>query len=1145
MIRFIDLATGNVFDGSQPYVFWFEEEQSTNLLYIRKICILSNKSSIKCTIENNDVFQLIDVNKIANVKDITVNYKSYKDIQEMISISYQSQGTPYKDFYVHMVYVLGHSASAGEYQCEATIDDTKISIGADFYNENETLGINVSNMGLDIPKDVQRAIYESNLREDGVDNILLNRKFKELLIQYMDIIANKGSYNSLLNSLSWFEYGDLVKIYDYWKHGEVDRELMYHEDLKQIVDNKIQEMLSTFQKTTYIGLYYGLQSIRKDSNGDIVYRDKNYFVKGDEDNDWLPARTQLNLSKDKDYILQIGEGDISVEEGNDGKNDSAKFIPLKAEDDNTLPEPLPELIPTTSLWSTVDLSLKMALLGNFFSTYFMPIHLDLLHSTIESIVYSDTIKILPWVVNNRFDNFDSIQAFECSLKNGDTYYLNDVRCRVYPNTPFGAELEDVREEIPGQSIECAEKTVKKLDDSAEHTEDKHGNIWHQAYKEKEFDIFGVETEDRAWSSKDKEGNAPTNDDQILFDAQYFNGVGAIIPINCTFKGVQIGCPFVEASILVYHNGDSHIHQTTRLYNDRDEMNTYTRTMNFSVLLQDVGNYVFVISFKTSDSKEFMRTFRFRVDDDIYQNVKPYLIKKKDYWKILDEFGSNNFSILQASETDPTIDYTLGDYMYSLIRQDGTPNPHYRQFLATSVNSFIDNISTNTCILYQPKYTLGKNGTKTIVSKLYYYFKITKNTDINPTKTINKEINGTSASEVQSATNDIISELQNFLPSYIWIVQERYIDFNGEVKIPYILGINREFTTDDEIVMLDKKNIGIIRDGKDMTLDLKMTINSRTLKPTFKCNHEKYVYIKLGKISSAETVSPAPGIVAMKAKSRKAISTQSIADVPFAINDFIKQDEVAPQATMKTQYEWDWYDLTTFRKSWFVDKRKIKLSDGTTRDETDAEQIKRKEPSNLALIDNRVIHLKIDTKEGVEQYIDVDLSNLWRIDPSSPYDSDGNPKKFVLNARQTMYRDPVVAVSCYDIKDGLNGKVNKTKYGEIWKREFFVPFFYELKEVEDNTIRQDQVLCFFPDLTKIKGKNISDIGWKIINDTYDKVIIPKAAEGFNIYPIDPMLGRYDYRILIDKGYYNLELKYELVDNADHNHIYKSNSQFVVV
>mgnify|MGYP004618829337 CR=1 FL=1 len=1099
MIRFIDLSTGNVFDGSQPYVFWFEKEQSTNLLYIRKICILSNKSSIECTIEDNSVFQLIDVNKIADIKDITVHYKSYKDIQEMISINYTSQGTPYKDFYIHMLYVLGHSASAGEYQCEVVVDDTMISVGADFYNENETLGINVSNMGLDIPKDVQRAIYESNLREDSVDNILLNRKFKELLIQYMDIIANKGSYSSLLNSLSWFEYGDLVKIYDYWKHGEVDRELMYREDLKQIVDNRIKDMLSTFQKTTYIGLYYGLQSIKKDRDGNIIYRDKNYFVKGDEDSDWLPAHTQLNLSKDKDYILQIGEGNIDVEEGkSDDTNDLAKFIPLKAENDDTIPEPLPELIPTTSLWSTVDLSLKMALLGNFFSTYFMPIHLDLLHSTIENIVYNDTIKITPWVINNRFDNFDSVQAFECSLKNGDTYYLNDVRCRVYPNTPFGVELEDVREEIPGQSVECAKKTVEKLDNDAEHTEDKHGNVWHQAYKEKDFDIFGVETEERAWSSKDKEGDAPTNDDQILFDSQYFNGVGAIVPIECTFKNVQIGCPFVEASILVYHNGESHLHQTTRLYNDRDEMKTSTRTMNFNVLLQDIGNYVFVMSFKTSDSKEFMRTFRFRVGDDIYQNVKPYLVKKKDYWKILNEF-SGNFSILPASDSEP-IDYTLSDYMYSLIRQDGTPNPHYRQFLATNIDALRDNISTNTCILYQPKFAIAADGKS--ISKLHYYFKITKKANVEPLE-IDKEIAGTSVTDVQTATEYIIKKLQNFLPSYIWIVQERYIDFNqiqkqyidlnSELKIPYILGINREFTTDEEVVVLDKKKLGIIRDGKDMTLDLKMTVNTKTLQPSFRCNHEKYVFIKLGKIRETDL-----------------------------------------QVTASSEYDWEWCDLTTFKKGW------RKKGDQETREEYQ----KRAWPQYRAVVDNRVIHLKLDTKEGVVQYIDVDLSKLWRIDPTDPSDKNAQ-KNVVLLANQTMYQDPVTAVSCYEVKKGLNDRVDKTKYGEIWKREFFVPFFYELEEVVDNTIRQDQVLCFFPDLKKIKGKTISDLGWNIINETYDKVIVPKSADGLDIYPIDPMLGRYDYRILIDKGYYNIELKYELVDNADHNYVYKSNSQFVVV
>jgi hypothetical protein len=43
MIRFVDLETGNTFDGSTPYIFWMPGEQSTNIIYSLPICFITDK----------------------------------------------------------------------------------------------------------------------------------------------------------------------------------------------------------------------------------------------------------------------------------------------------------------------------------------------------------------------------------------------------------------------------------------------------------------------------------------------------------------------------------------------------------------------------------------------------------------------------------------------------------------------------------------------------------------------------------------------------------------------------------------------------------------------------------------------------------------------------------------------------------------------------------------------------------------------------------------------------------------------------------------------------------------------------------------------------------------------------------------------
>ena len=96
---------------------------------------------------------------------------------------------------------MASSPVAEEYIDSFWIGDEEFLVGADFYQENESLRINASNMGMNIPPQIQGAVYDSNVHEEKHDNILINRKFKELVSNYWDLIANRGSYKSLINTL--------------------------------------------------------------------------------------------------------------------------------------------------------------------------------------------------------------------------------------------------------------------------------------------------------------------------------------------------------------------------------------------------------------------------------------------------------------------------------------------------------------------------------------------------------------------------------------------------------------------------------------------------------------------------------------------------------------------------------------------------------------------------------------------------------------------------------------------------------------------------------------------------------------------------------------------------------------------------------
>ena len=59
MIQFID-KEGNLFNGSKPYIHWFDESLSVGLKYSKSIIFLSELNYVSCTIENNNYIKFMN-----------------------------------------------------------------------------------------------------------------------------------------------------------------------------------------------------------------------------------------------------------------------------------------------------------------------------------------------------------------------------------------------------------------------------------------------------------------------------------------------------------------------------------------------------------------------------------------------------------------------------------------------------------------------------------------------------------------------------------------------------------------------------------------------------------------------------------------------------------------------------------------------------------------------------------------------------------------------------------------------------------------------------------------------------------------------------------------------------------------------------
>ena len=543
-IRFVDLKTGNTFDGSHPYIFWLDGGQSTNIIYTHPICFISNNREEKVYLEENEVFNLVDITKLEEPVISTLHDFEYHDINDLkvkpVNEEYimTSVGAKHHNYYVHMIYILASALAEGEYIADFKIGDEVFKIGGDFYGVDETLYVNLLNNGVSIPPSVQKALYDANPHEERPDNITLNRKFKELLSNFWDVIANKGSYKSLLNSLKWFEWGDNIQICEVWKN--VDTQRYFVKDLQMLLADKYFATLNGYAKTTYLALYHALE--------------KPNIVNG-----------IMQLDNEKNPVLQR----------------------------------------VVSKWSIRDLALKLCLLGSYYEKYFMPIHLDLIHSTIEDVVYTNTFKIKTGSIANRLDQVLYCEDINCNVKNGDSFGLGLVQCYVCPETLFGSTYEDNK----GVTIIGVQKTS-------------------------------------ATSLNDSEGELRD------YMAQLYNEIGAVVDFKITISDPDIQ---IKREVLVFKtfSNGNWVNKTITEYK------ILGNEIEFSLFCPIEGEYDVRLQLDSTDGRSYTKRVKFNIKD--YGQTKLNIYRIRNLGSLYDcKIGQanqlNNYLNTRRSDGVPIMQY---------------------------------------------------------------------------------------------------------------------------------------------------------------------------------------------------------------------------------------------------------------------------------------------------------------------------------------------------------------------------------------------------------------------------------------------------------------------------------------------------------
>ena len=650
---FIDIDNHRAFDGSYPYTHWFEGKQSINLLYVQRLCFaVDPEDNIYIKIPRNNVFHLLQDPNIWDKNGSKIDHFTYKDLNDHTLADdtyYALEKTTAGNIAVACCYIVCSSSVSLEARQQILFkndrgDTQTIQIGADFYDEREELMININNQGTEFPEVIQRAIYDSNVHEEAKDNILMNRKYKELLMDYINILGTRGSYSSLINSLDWFGYGDAVKIKEYWKHnnGYNDYE---SSDIKMVLDNYLKNMLSKYTKTTYYGLYCACQQI-------------DGYEKGMSAKDIYNFELINNYEKeDPEYNNYHVDGVIEHEDN--------VYIANKYEHDyqgGFIAEPVPALKAVSFKWSKEDMMIKMALLGNFFESYFMPIHLDLIHSTIENVVYTNAIKIDAGDSKiSRDDYIIQNQSIDCSVKDGTVFTLSDnISAGADVDTPFAnGSSEDYDSHIIfgvkdtssiGQKLyDKSENIINLLGDGNKALLDTgflySGNQSSLSREATITDIINIDASkdavisdaEQLMSTQGEVTLKNRNDNELkTIMLNLYHGPGVIVPFNIIIPVIP-GDIIYKEEVNIGTEKDqkkewstksfSHILRAQRdnIY-DKDEK--YSIRLSFNLLCTQDTDYEVIIACYSNSGQKYVKNVKFTVTDTKGSYLDLYRVKYK-------------------------------------------------------------------------------------------------------------------------------------------------------------------------------------------------------------------------------------------------------------------------------------------------------------------------------------------------------------------------------------------------------------------------------------------------------------------------------------------------------------------------------------
>lgn len=229
----------------------------------------------------------------------------------------------------------------------------EIKIYGEVEEEDERLKVLLSNMGMRL-EDLDYFIFkDADINELSPDNILLNQKRKELLLQASQIEPFIGTYKALLNAIDFFGY-DKITLKEYWLNinqqsenfGKLKAIAVPNQDVIGFLadKNKSNNLPNSNQKkTSRFSLVYRLNA----PTGELDYWDipkvketldyspdevliKLYGLKNKLQKNYLPLQAKIvDITGEGDYFSQFNINTWNNQHSIKDQNAGIEFKPVK------------------------------------------------------------------------------------------------------------------------------------------------------------------------------------------------------------------------------------------------------------------------------------------------------------------------------------------------------------------------------------------------------------------------------------------------------------------------------------------------------------------------------------------------------------------------------------------------------------------------------------------------------------------------------------------------------------------------------------------------------------------------------------------------------------------------------------------------